>query len=234
MSTGARSRAGRLDAARVGGVVRRVPVRVPRVDERDELVRGFRRGAGGRTARSSRRRSSLVAQRAVLQLPPHRMHHEHRILRRPGARLGAQQQVFPGSRAQRCEARVDAARVRLDDTALRFGRGFDHTPRDRAEVRSGACACPAPAPPDRTVPTTHPPRGGATGPSGRSDPARARSRSPRPGRRARRRLWLRGPRSIALDRRRGGEPAGRRRLTVELRQRKSQRPPARPRTRAAR
>ena len=47
------------------------------------------------------------------------MHHQHRVLGAPRLRRGAQQDVLPGPHAQRIEAAVDAAGVRLEHRALR-------------------------------------------------------------------------------------------------------------------
>ena len=127
--------AGGLHARRVGGIVRRVPVGMAGIGERDELVRRSGVAARGRGALQAPPRD-LVAQRAVLQLPPHRVHHQHRVFRQPFARLRAQQQVFPGTRAQRGEPGVHAARVRLDDSALLRRARLDHAARHRAKAET--------------------------------------------------------------------------------------------------
>ena len=69
-----------MHAARVGRIVRRVPVAVAGIDETDELANAVRRAFRGRRALETPPPDFLV-DGAVLQLPPHGVHHQHRILR---------------------------------------------------------------------------------------------------------------------------------------------------------
>ena len=128
--------AGRLDAGRIGGIVRRIPVRMAGVDESDEVVR--RLGVAARWPRRARGAAArLVAQRAVLQLPPHRVHHEHRIFRQPGARFaraaaGIPRAVRAGDASPALTPRAYASMIARSAS----GAAFDHATRHRAEAET--------------------------------------------------------------------------------------------------
>jgi hypothetical protein len=127
--------AGGVHAARIGGIVRRVPVSVAGVDEGDQPARRRRRGGHARRAFQSPP-PDLVDYGVVLQLPPHRVHHQHRVFRQPGARSRAQQQVLPGARVETGETRVHAAGIGFDDGALVGRRGFEDAPGHGAKAEA--------------------------------------------------------------------------------------------------
>ena len=173
-------------AARVGGVVRRIPVRVTGVDEGDEFVRGVAASPRARRPRArggavrARRAASRTAAATTSNAPPAP---NPRAARRAAA---ARSSRYSQGRARRLARPALTPRVYASMTARSVcGRRFDHAPRHGAKTE---------APRAHVLLQRHRAEqlrqlarrvAGATDPSGRSDPARARTRAHRPGRRAR-------------------------------------------------
>ena len=142
-------RAGRLHAARVGRVVRRVPFRMAGVDEGDELVRRARR------PRRPRRRVPAGGGRCrAVSVPYCSCHHiecttstESSGVQARGA--GAQQQVFPGPRRRGSRARR-SRRARTPRLTARSSAGAAsitrrataRKPKRRARVSCSSATAP--------------------------------------------------------------------------------------------
>ncbi len=163
----------------------------------------------------------LAPQAARLQIPPHRVHDQDGVLGAPGRPAAAPAASTPTAARTAAPARRSRRARRLPAARAVPGAPAPAPHARRCGSGTAAPCGPARARPCRTAPTAPRRPGGATDPSGRSGPGRARSRWRRRGRRG----WR--PSIVGTPRASRSMCTGARRpavahVAVELRQRGAQ------------